>query len=282
MPAPRRRAAISAGSAAACWSGRSRMRCSRCRSARSVRPCEPSSAFTSFASTSCAPARCNRSRPSARSSRRRLRTRQAENEFYDRANELGEAAFDAYNELATVASAMNLPIKTLMGFPRSGDPNAFTNSAAVVQAAFAEEIVDSGRNSELVELADDHVLVLRVAAHHVPTTKPLDEVREQIREELTRERAQRARRGSRGSVLDGPRAGRRSCRARGSAAAAPGMPAAWVDANGRRRADGSLVGGLRHAEDGGRRDAARDHRAGERRSGRHRRSRASRPVSRRR
>ena len=118
------------------------------------------------------------------------RTRQAENEFYDRANELGEAAFDAYNELATVASSMNLPIKTLMGFPRSGDPDAFTNSAAVVQAAFAEEIVDNGRNSELVELAEDHVLVLRVAAHHVPTTKPLDEVREQIREELTREGAQ--------------------------------------------------------------------------------------------
>ncbi len=118
------------------------------------------------------------------------RTRQAESEFYDRANELGEAAFDAYSELATVASSMNLPIKTLMGFPRSGDTGAFTNSAAVVQAAFAEEIVDNGRNSELVELAEDHVLVLRVAAHHVPTTKPLDEVREQIREELTRESAQ--------------------------------------------------------------------------------------------
>jgi peptidyl-prolyl cis-trans isomerase D len=77
-----------------------------------------------------------------------------------------------------------------MGFSRSGDANAFANSAAVVQAAFADEVVDSGRNSELVELADDHVLVLRVAAHHVPTTRPLDEVREQIREELTRERAQ--------------------------------------------------------------------------------------------
>jgi peptidyl-prolyl cis-trans isomerase D len=34
------------------------------------------------------------------------------------------------------------------------------------------------------------VLVLRVAAHHVPTVKPLDEVRDQIREELTFERAQ--------------------------------------------------------------------------------------------
>ena len=118
------------------------------------------------------------------------RTRRAEDEFYDRANRLGDAAFDAYSELATVATATGLPIKTLMGFPRSGDSDAFTNNAAVVQAAFGEEVVDSGRNSELVELADDHVLVLRVAAHHVSTTRPLDEVREQIREELTLERAQ--------------------------------------------------------------------------------------------
>ena len=118
------------------------------------------------------------------------KTREAESEFYDRANELGEEAFDAYDDLAPVAAASGLPIKTLMGFPRTGDPAAFENSAAVVQAAFAEEIVDSGRNTELIELAEDHVLVLRVTAHQLPTTKPLDEVREQIREELVRERAQ--------------------------------------------------------------------------------------------
>jgi peptidyl-prolyl cis-trans isomerase D len=119
-----------------------------------------------------------------------LKTREAENEFYDRANKLGEEAFDAYDNLQPVADATGLPIKTAMGFPRTGDPAVFENSAAVVQAAFAEEIVDTKRNSEIVELAEDHVLVLRVTEHHVPTTKPLDEVRDQVREELVRERAQ--------------------------------------------------------------------------------------------
>ena len=261
---------------------RSRMRCSRCRSARSVRPCEPSSAFTSFASTRCVPARCNRSKPCARSSLpRRVRGKQRTS------STIARISWEKPRSMRTTSSRRsrlrsNLPIKTLKGFPRSGEPAAFTNSAAVVQAAFAEEIVDNGRNSELVELAEDHVLVLRVVAHHVPTTKPLDEVREQIREELTREARAAALGGSRGGVLDGPRARRRSCRARGSAAGAPVMPAAWVDANGRRRADGSLVGGVRHAEDGGRRSAARNHRAGKRRPGRASSSQASRPVSRRR
>jgi peptidyl-prolyl cis-trans isomerase D len=118
-----------------------------------------------------------------------LKTRRAEDEFYERANELGEKAFDAYDELAPVAEESGLPLKTLLGFARSGEGGTFDNNAAVVQAAFADEIVDSGRNSDLVELADDHVLVLRVTDHHLPETKPLDEVREQIREELTRERA---------------------------------------------------------------------------------------------
>jgi len=120
-----------------------------------------------------------------------LRTRRAENEFYDRGSDLRDKAFDAYNELKSVAEAVQLPVKTLNGFPRTGDASVFgDNNAAVVQAAFGDEIVDSGRNSDLVQLGDDRALVLRVTTHHVPTTKPLDEVREQVRAELTRERAE--------------------------------------------------------------------------------------------
>lgn len=120
------------------------------------------------------------------------RTREAEDLFYQRAEQLEERAFDAYDELASVAAALDLPVKTAMAFPRTGDPALFPNSAPVVQAAFAEENVDSGRNSGLVDLTnnDDHVMVLRVTAHHTPTVRPLDEVREQIVEALKRERGQ--------------------------------------------------------------------------------------------
>jgi peptidyl-prolyl cis-trans isomerase D len=118
------------------------------------------------------------------------KTRRAETQFYDKSNQLGEKAFDAYNELASVAAVMQLPVKTLKDFPRVGDPNAFPNSAPVVQAAFGDDVVDSGRNSKLVELADDDVLVLRVTAHNLPKAKPLEEVRDQIRADLVRERTQ--------------------------------------------------------------------------------------------
>jgi peptidyl-prolyl cis-trans isomerase D len=119
-----------------------------------------------------------------------LRTRKAEQMFYDRANRLADRSFDAYNQLATVANELKLPLKTVANFPRTGDPAVFSNSAPVVQAAFDEQNVDSGRNSSLIELAEDQVLVLRVTAHHVPTVKPLQEVHDQIRDELKRARAE--------------------------------------------------------------------------------------------
>lgn len=123
--------------------------------------------------------------------RTELRTQRAEDLFYDRANELGDRAFEAYDEgLAGVADELGLELKTRPGFPRTGDRELFGDSnAAVVQAAFSEEVLEEGQNSSLVELADDHVLVLRVTAHHLPELKPLEEVRAQVEEELKRERA---------------------------------------------------------------------------------------------
>ncbi len=110
----------------------------------------------------------------------------AEDQFYDKANELEQKAFDAYNELASVAADLQLPLKTAMGFPRNGDRAVFENSAPVVQAAFSDDLLESGKNSELVQLAEDDVVVLRVTAHHTPTIKPLEQVHDQIKQELTR------------------------------------------------------------------------------------------------
>ena len=123
-----------------------------------------------------------------------LRTRKAEDAFYEQANRLRDLAFDAYDELASVSTAMNVPLRTLSSYPRSGDADAFAGNAPVVQAAFAEDIVSTGNNSKLIELAEDRVLVLRVTAHHPPAPLPLESVAEQIRTELSRAAAiERAR-----------------------------------------------------------------------------------------
>jgi peptidyl-prolyl cis-trans isomerase D len=158
-----------------------------------------------------------------------LRTRRAEQQFYDRANQLGDKAFDAYNELATVASELQLPLKNLAAFPRTGDTAAFENSAAVVQAAFDEDVIESGKNSALVELADDHVLVLRVTAHHVPTVKPLADVHDQIKEELTRARAEELAENAANAFLAGIQQPGADPAALATAENGGWFPAAWVE-----------------------------------------------------
>lgn len=110
--------------------------------------------------------------------------------FFERANQLADLAFDAFDELATVAGEMGLPLQTASGFPRNGDSSLFANSAPVVQAVFNLDTLESGTNSELIELADDHVVVLRVTAHELPAPQTLDAVAEEIREELARRAAE--------------------------------------------------------------------------------------------
>lgn len=116
--------------------------------------------------------------------------RESEDLFYTRATDLAERAFDAYDELATVATQTDMPLKTFSGFTRSGSVSPFTDSAAVVQAAFSPDVLE-GQNSGPVELGDDHVLVLRVAAHHLPEEQPFETVRAQIEQELVLAEAQR-------------------------------------------------------------------------------------------
>ncbi|HSG65318.1 MAG TPA: SurA N-terminal domain-containing protein, partial [Gammaproteobacteria bacterium] len=63
-----------------------------------------------------------------------FRQSQSDQAFYARATELAERAFDAYDELATVATQLELPLESFMGFTRSGSVSPFENGAPVVQA----------------------------------------------------------------------------------------------------------------------------------------------------
>ncbi|HEX6994557.1 MAG TPA: SurA N-terminal domain-containing protein [Gammaproteobacteria bacterium] len=118
------------------------------------------------------------------------RNERADDLFYDQANRLADVAFEEYDNLERVASMLGLPLKRLDAFPRSGDPEAFPNSAPVVDAVFGLDAVEVGVNSDLIELAEDHVVVVRVVERFPPEQRPLEEVADGIRETLRRERAE--------------------------------------------------------------------------------------------
>src|SRR5690606_2284250 len=120
-----------------------------------------------------------------------LRNERADDTYFERANRLGDLAFEEYDSLERVAEQLGLPLKRVERFPRSGDRAVFPNSAPVVDAVFGFEPLDIGINSDLIELSDEHVAVVRVVDRFEPERRPPEEVADKIRETLERERAER-------------------------------------------------------------------------------------------
>lgn len=117
-----------------------------------------------------------------------LRASKAEAAFYERAEELRNLAFRAFNELESVAQTMELELQQLTGITRAAGPG-FAAAAEVRDVAFSDPVLLDSENSDTIEL-DEGVAVLRVIDHQRATLRPMEEVRTQIIARLAREQAE--------------------------------------------------------------------------------------------
>lgn len=109
--------------------------------------------------------------------------RQAESRFAELSEKLLTTSFEQADSLNASADAVGASIQTSDWMTRENGEGVATQPA-VREAAFSPEVVDQKRNSDLIELADGRVLVLRLAEHQKPETKPLEAVKDDIRQEL--------------------------------------------------------------------------------------------------
>ncbi|MDX1734186.1 MAG: hypothetical protein R3228_07460, partial [Halioglobus sp.] len=93
--------------------------------------------------------------------------------------------------LAEPASELGLEISSAMGITRDTGAGIFDN-AALRDAAFSDEVLGARHNSEVIELAGETFVTLRVKAHHEPSVRPLEEVRADIVAAITDEAARAA------------------------------------------------------------------------------------------
>jgi len=100
---------------------------------------------------------------------------------------LKDEAFSA-DQLGSVASSLDLTIKSTGKFSRAGG-SGLASDRSVVQAAFAENVLFEGSNSEVIEVANGKAVVVRLKEHEESVVKPLDLVKDQIKVLLTNERA---------------------------------------------------------------------------------------------
>lgn len=114
----------------------------------------------------------------------------AEAVFFEQAEQLATLTYESPDSLIPAAEALDLEVQTTDWIGRGGGEGLFANPR-VIKAAFSEDVLKLGNNSELLEPDPDglQALVLRVVEHREPSVRPLDAVRDEI---LTRIEAQRA------------------------------------------------------------------------------------------
>lgn len=116
-----------------------------------------------------------------------LKTQQVEQRFVEATKQLEDAAFEA-SDLAQPAQDLGLKVHTSAAFGREGG-EGITANRAVVQAAFAAEVLEEGANSNGIELDPETVVVLRVKEHRKPEQLPLETVAKHISQQLAKEKA---------------------------------------------------------------------------------------------
>jgi len=117
--------------------------------------------------------------------------RLAEETLLERVDQLRNLAFEQPDSLESAAEKLSLKVKNTSMF----DQNQGVGLAAIAaarEAAFSEEILVDGVNSEPLEVSEGRYVVLRKLDHQPSEPKSLDEVSEQIKTILTTQQATEA------------------------------------------------------------------------------------------
>ena len=111
--------------------------------------------------------------------REQLALQLAEDLMPEKIEELKELAYNA-TSLQSVSDLMDLDLKTSGSFGISGGDGIASNKK-VIEAAFSASVIKDGYASDIIELSDDHVLVLSVRERIASKTQPFEDVKSKIK-----------------------------------------------------------------------------------------------------
>jgi peptidyl-prolyl cis-trans isomerase D len=112
----------------------------------------------------------------------------ADRKYFEEAEKLTRLAYEVPTTLNDAAGAVGLEIKTTPLFSRKGGPGVAANPK-VAQAAFSNEVLVEGYNSEPIEIGENDVVVLRVKEHVEKKQRTLEEAKAEIKIRLLNEKA---------------------------------------------------------------------------------------------
>jgi peptidyl-prolyl cis-trans isomerase D len=118
-----------------------------------------------------------------------LKRQRATQKFAAAADQFQNLVYEQADSLQGVAKALNLPIQTSPPVTRTQAQAIARGSAKFVQALFSPESLQGKRNTEAIEIGPNALMAGRVVEHNPATARPFDDVRDEIRRQLTRKAA---------------------------------------------------------------------------------------------
>lgn len=113
---------------------------------------------------------------------------QKDRRFNELAGKLTDKTYQNPASLEPAAQELGLKIQTTAPFSRAGG-SGIAADPRVIKAAFSDDVLVQGNNSNLIELGNGRDVVVRVEKHVPASTKPLADVRDDVRQRVLKERA---------------------------------------------------------------------------------------------
>jgi peptidyl-prolyl cis-trans isomerase D len=113
--------------------------------------------------------------------------------FYELGERLANLVYESPDSLEPAAAELGLAIQHSDWIGRDGG-DGILGRPKVLAAAFSDEVLNEGNNSDLIEPERDSLqaIVLRVVEHRPASIRPLTEVRDEISTEISTEKARAA------------------------------------------------------------------------------------------
>ncbi|MDH5545352.1 MAG: SurA N-terminal domain-containing protein [Gammaproteobacteria bacterium] len=120
-----------------------------------------------------------------------IKRQKAEKEYFDKVEKLSNLTYELPDSLDEARDKLGLQIKSTPFFGRGGGPGAIASNRKVIDAAFGEDVMRERLNSPMIELSEQHAVVIRLKEYRPAEVRPLDQVRTRIENELKNERAKK-------------------------------------------------------------------------------------------
>ena len=117
-----------------------------------------------------------------------LQEKKALDVFYSLQTKLADTSYEIPDTLAETAQAVNAKVQSTALFSRDDVPAEF-NNPEFIKSAFSDQVLASGLNSDVIELAPNHVVVVRMKKHQTAGIMSFADVKTGIVERLKQDKA---------------------------------------------------------------------------------------------